>query len=106
MQIDAAKQPLVVGIQHRTDLIPLTEEEVHFEIDMCIGCARCMRVCPVPLSSMIRIADLNLATISDEIAPQVARFTHSCVMCGACVPVCPVNDHRDLLMLSLKQRLG
>lgn len=106
MQIDVTKQPLVVGIQHRTDLIPLTEDEVRFEIDMCIGCARCMRACPVPLSSMIRIADLNLATVSDEITPQVARFTQECVMCGACVPVCPVNDHRDLLMLSLKQRLG
>src|SRR5258707_834867 len=27
-------------------------------------------------------------------------------MCGSCVPVCPVDNHRDLLMLSLKQRLG
>ncbi|TMD76034.1 MAG: cyclic nucleotide-binding domain-containing protein, partial [Chloroflexi bacterium] len=49
---------------------------------------------------------LNLATISDVVAPHVARFTDECVMCGSCVPVCPVNNHRDLLMLSLKQRLG
>jgi Fe-S-cluster-containing hydrogenase component 2/CRP-like cAMP-binding protein len=55
---------------------------------------------------MVNIADLNRATISDEIAPHVARFTDECVMCGSCVPVCPVNNHRDLLMLSLKQRLG
>jgi CRP-like cAMP-binding protein/Fe-S-cluster-containing hydrogenase component 2 len=34
------------------------------------------------------------------------RFTDECVMCGSCVPVCPVDNHRDLLMLSLKQRLG
>ncbi len=27
-------------------------------------------------------------------------------MCGSCVPVCPVDNHRDLLMLSLKERLG
>ena len=65
-----------------------------------------MRACPVPLSSQVNIADLNLATISDEIAPHVAKFTEQCVMCGSCVPVCPVNNHRDLLMLSLKQRLG
>jgi len=102
------KQPekLVVGIQHRADVVPMTVDEVRFEIDMCIGCDRCMRACPVPLSSMVNIADLNLATISDEIAPHVARFTDECVMCGSCVPVCPVNNHRDLLMLSLKQRLG
>lgn len=97
---------LVVGIQHRTDIVPLMEDEVRFEIDMCIGCDRCMRACPVPLSSLVNIADLNLATISDVVAPHVARFTDECVMCGSCVPVCPVNNHRDLLMLSLKQRLG
>src|SRR5437660_2095954 len=104
MQIQPEK--LVVGIQHRENIVPLTEDEVRFEIDMCIGCDRCMRACPVPLSSMVNIADLNLATISDVVAPHVARFTDECVMCGSCVPVCPVNNHRDLLMLSLKQRLG
>jgi CRP-like cAMP-binding protein/NAD-dependent dihydropyrimidine dehydrogenase PreA subunit len=104
MQIQPEK--LVVGIQHRTDIVRLSEDEVRFEIDMCIGCDRCMRVCPVPLSSTVNIADLNLATISDVVAPHVARFTDECVMCGSCVPVCPVNNHRDLLMLSLKQRLG
>src|SRR3954451_20597425 len=100
------KQPIVVGIEHRTDLRLFSEEELRFEIDMCIGCDRCMRACPVPLSAMVNIADLNLATVSDEIAPHVTRFTQECVMCGSCVPVCPVNNHRDLLMLSLKQRLG
>src|SRR5947209_14737494 len=100
------KQPLVVGIEHRSDLQPLSEDEVRFEIDMCIGCDRCMRACPVPMSSMVTIADLNRATITDDITPQVARFTDECVMCGSCVPVCPVDNHRDLLMLSLKQRLG
>src|SRR6266496_4041907 len=100
------KQPFLVGMSHRTDVQPLTEEAVRFEIDMCIGCDRCMHACPVPLSAMVNIADLNRATISDEIAPHVARFTDECVMCGSCVPVCPVDNHRDLLMLSLKQRLG
>lgn len=100
------KQPLVVGIEHRTELRPFSDEEIRFEIDMCIGCDRCMRACPVPMSSMVNIADLNRATISDDIAPHVARFTDECVMCGSCVPVCPVDNHRDLLMLSLKQRLG
>ena len=100
------KSPIVVGIEHRGDLQPFTEDEVRFEIDMCIGCDRCMRACPVPLSAQVNIADLNRATVSDVIAPHVARFTDECVMCGSCVPVCPVDNHRDLLMLSLKQRLG
>src|SRR5258708_32747644 len=106
MQIQPSKQSFVVGIEHRTDIRPLNEDEIRFEIDMCIGCDRCMRACPVPLSANVNIADLNRATISDEIAPHVARFTDECVMCGSCVPVCPVDNHRDLLMLSLKQRLG
>src|SRR5450759_5763473 len=106
MNSRATKQPFLVGMSHRTDVQPLTEEGVRFEIDMCIGCDRCMRACPVPMSSMVNIADLNRATISDEITPLVARFTDECVMCGSCVPVCPVDNHRDLLMLSLKQRLG
>lgn len=102
----AAKGPLVVGLGHRSDVQMLSEERVKFEIDMCIGCNRCMDACPVPMSSLVTIAELNHATISEEIAPQVARFTHECIMCGSCVPVCPVDNHRDLLMLSLKQRLG
>ncbi len=104
MSID--KQQPLVGVAHRPGLRPLTEEQVRFEIDMCIGCDRCMRACPIPLSSQVHITDLNHATISDNIAPHVARFTEECVMCGSCVPVCPVHNHRDLLMLSLKQRLG
>src|SRR5215471_10589064 len=100
------KEAPLVGIEHRADLRPLTEDEIRFEIDMCIGCDRCMRACPVPMSSLVNIADLNRATISEDIAPHVARFTDECVMCGSCVPVCPVDNHRDLLMLSLKQRLG
>src|SRR5579863_7318146 len=100
------KETPIVGIEHRIGLRPFSEEEVRFEIDMCIGCDRCMRACPVPMSSIVNIADLNHATISDEILPHIARFTEECVMCGSCVPVCPVDNHRDLLMLSLKQRLG
>ncbi len=85
MQIQPSKK--VVGIEHRVDLRPLTEDEIRFEIDMCIGCDRCMRACPIPMSSTVNIADLNRATISDDIAPHVARFTDECVMCGSCVPV-------------------
>lgn len=96
----------VTGLTHRTHTQTLAKEQVQFELDMCIGCDRCMRVCPVPLSSQVSIADLNSATATPDVAPHVARFTHECVMCGSCVPVCPVDNHRDLLMLSLKQRLG
>ena len=99
-------EPVVVGLEHRRTVQRMDGERVKFEIDMCIGCDRCMDACPVPVSSLVTIAQLNRATISDEVARDVARFTHECIMCGSCVPVCPVDNHRDLLMLSLKERLG
>jgi CRP-like cAMP-binding protein/Fe-S-cluster-containing hydrogenase component 2 len=103
-----AAGPALSGLQHRAGIKPLNAKQIRFEIDMCIGCDRCMLSCPVPLSSSITIADLNAATINQTspLAPQIASFTEACVMCGSCVPVCPVGNHRDLLMLSLKQRLG
>ncbi|HEX9132567.1 MAG TPA: FAD-dependent oxidoreductase, partial [Ktedonobacteraceae bacterium] len=98
--------PVVVGLEHRREVQRLGEDRIDFEIDMCIGCNRCMDACPVPISSQVTIADLNSATTSERVAPHITRFTHECIMCGSCVPVCPVDNHRDLLMLSLKERLG
>src|SRR5258708_35484503 len=98
--------PTVVGMEHRGDVQAVTGERRPFEIGMCIGCDRCMDDCPVPMSSLVDIADLNHATVSDDVTAHVARFTHECIMCGSCVPVCPVDNHRDLLMLSLKPRVG
>jgi Fe-S-cluster-containing hydrogenase component 2/pSer/pThr/pTyr-binding forkhead associated (FHA) protein/CRP-like cAMP-binding protein len=100
-------EPAVVvpGLSHRPHVQPLDAERIHFEIDMCIGCDRCMVACPLPLSSKVTIADLNQATVEEKISPGVAQFTRACIMCGSCVPVCPVDNHRDLLMLSLKHRL-
>src|SRR6266852_5746130 len=101
-----SKEAVVEGMGHRTDVQKLTDERIRFEIDMCIGCDRCMDACPVPMSTLVNIANLNHATISKDISAHIAHFTHECIMCGSCVPVCPVDNHRDLLMLSLKQRLG
>lgn len=102
----AKKEMPVAGGGHRSDMRILSEKRVQFEIDMCIGCDRCMAACPIPLSAQVSISDLNQATISPEVAPHVARFTDECILCGSCVPVCPVDNHRDLLMVSLKQRFG
>ncbi len=43
----------------------------------CIGCTRCVRVCPV---SAIRLRD-----------GKVERYTQRCISCGQCIKVCPVG---------------
>ncbi|WP_245993976.1 cyclic nucleotide-binding domain-containing protein [Tengunoibacter tsumagoiensis] len=96
----------LISVTHRADIRPLSADEIQFEINMCIGCDRCLRACPLPSADTLTIAELNMATISPALPDSVARFTDECVMCGSCVPVCPVDNHRDLLMLSLKKRLG
>ena len=101
----ATLEPVVERL-HRKDARPLTPEQIRFEIDMCIGCDRCMLACPLPTSDAVSIADLNYATVCGPVSAQLAQFTSECVLCGSCVPVCPVDNHRDLLMLSIKQRLG
>jgi NADPH-dependent 2,4-dienoyl-CoA reductase/sulfur reductase-like enzyme/Fe-S-cluster-containing hydrogenase component 2/CRP-like cAMP-binding protein len=98
--------PNVVGLMHRSKTPIPDKQRVQFEIDMCIGCNRCMEACPVPLSDRVSIADLNQATVSASLVPHVARFTEECILCGSCVPVCPVDNHRDLLMMALKQHLN
>jgi Fe-S-cluster-containing hydrogenase component 2/CRP-like cAMP-binding protein len=66
-----------------------------------------MQACPVPLSSTVTIAELNEASNTNTPIPaHVASFTDACVLCELCVPVCPVGDHRDMMMVALKQRLG
>ena len=102
----AEQKPIVVGLEHRGGVVPLDGARLAFEIDMCIGCNRCMDACPLPSSSGVTIAALNHANVTEIISPALARFTHECIMCGSCVPVCPVDNHRDLLMLALKQRIG
>jgi NADPH-dependent 2,4-dienoyl-CoA reductase/sulfur reductase-like enzyme/Fe-S-cluster-containing hydrogenase component 2/pSer/pThr/pTyr-binding forkhead associated (FHA) protein/CRP-like cAMP-binding protein len=101
-----AATPVVPGLSHRPTVHSLQADRIGFEIDMCIGCDRCMVACPLPISSTVTIADLNQATVKENVSSQVAQFTQECIMCGSCVAVCPVDNHRDLLMLSLKQRLG
>lgn len=105
-QVAKTPKPVIGGLEHREEIIPLNPAQLAFEIDMCIGCNRCMDACPLPSSAQITIAALNDATITDRVTPHLERFTRECIMCGSCVPVCPVDNHRDLLMLSLKQRLG
>ncbi len=45
--------------------------------DKCIGCAKCVKVCPFGALYM---------------EGKFAKVNENCTLCGACVPVCPVNS--------------
>lgn len=45
--------------------------------EKCIGCTRCIRVCPV---SAIRLRD-----------GKVELYQHKCISCGQCIKICPVG---------------
>ncbi len=54
-----------------------SKECVQENKDKCIGCTRCIRVCPV---SAIRLRD-----------GKVEINRHKCISCGQCIKVCPVG---------------
>ncbi|MDP6154727.1 MAG: (Fe-S)-binding protein [Candidatus Thermoplasmatota archaeon] len=78
---------------------------VSHDIDLCIGCNRCMEACPVT-KKHITIADLNMATEPETEVPQnIIDFSFNCVQCGRCVPVCPAGARRDYMVLFIKYKL-
>src|SRR5262249_8515322 len=61
-KITPPREPAAIpGMSHRPNVLQLDSERIHFEVDMCTGCDRCMVACPLPLSSAVTIADLNQA---------------------------------------------
>ena len=50
------------------------------DIEKCVGCNRCIRVCPVE--------EANVAYIEND-AIKVAVDTDKCIACGACLHACP-----------------
>lgn len=75
------------------------------DIDLCIGCNRCMVACPVS-KEHFNIGELNLATSQDtDVSPIIRDFAFNCVQCGRCVPVCPAGARRDYMVLFIKHKL-
>jgi Fe-S oxidoreductase len=82
-------------------------EKVVQEMEQCIGCNECMRVCPVSKPQSLTIKDMN-AAITDGKEPKgdIREFALNCVQCGRCVPVCPPGVRRDLMVLYTKYRIS
>lgn len=52
---------------------------IELDIEKCVGCAHCMRVCP---TEAIRIRD-GKATLDEQL----------CIDCGECIRACPINAY-------------
>ena len=75
------------------------------DIDLCIGCNRCMEACPVS-KEHFSIGELNVATeVGTEVPESIREFAWNCVQCGRCVPVCPAGARRDYMVLFIKHKL-
>ena len=75
------------------------------DIDLCIGCNRCMEACPVS-KEKFTIGQLNHATEEGTRVPaRIKTFAFNCVQCGRCVPVCPAGARRDYMVLFLRHKL-
>lgn len=82
------------------------ERQVALDLDMCIGCRRCLDACPVPSSKLVDILTLNEATRGDEpMDDEVRTFAYECIQDWACVSPCPAGSGRGRMMLYLKTHL-
>lgn len=71
------------------DLPPRTRGLLHNQIDQCIGCHECAKVCPV---QCIQIESERLVETQKEWV-SIFDIDHSkCLFCGLCVDVCPTNS--------------
>ena len=82
------------------------KDEVEREVMACIGCNDCLIACPLPESSVVTIAALNAAVLSEQVPEgDVAEFVQSCTQCQQCVPVCPADLHRADMVLWNKMKM-
>jgi NADPH-dependent 2,4-dienoyl-CoA reductase/sulfur reductase-like enzyme/pSer/pThr/pTyr-binding forkhead associated (FHA) protein/ferredoxin len=78
---------------------------VRDELDACIGCAACLRACPLPEAGEASLGVLHLRTTGLGVPDEAAeRFTSACTQCHACVPACPAGIAWSRLVLW--QKLG
>jgi NADH-quinone oxidoreductase subunit I len=74
------KVPVPEGFRGRVELID----------ENCIGCGRCMRVCPAEAIAMVegpREMEVKGKKLMRKKKPQVAIFR--CIRCGLCEEYCP-----------------
>ena len=57
--------------------------------DLCIGCQRCARVCPVEVIEMVPLTEEEKAKRTDKKRVKPVFHLAGCIFCGECEDVCP-----------------
>jgi len=79
------KVPVVKGT---SGILVLEEEQAHLPLeDPCIGCGRCVEVCPTHLLP----TTLQILVEHDHIAEAESLHIMDCIECGSCSFICPSN---------------
>lgn len=81
--------PDPVSSRTTDDLPPRTKGLIHNDIDQCIGCYECAKVCPV---DCILIESERLEETQKEWVSLYDVDHSRCISCGLCVEVCPTNS--------------
>ena len=83
------RRPITVQYPYEK-LIPSTQYRgrIHFEMDKCIACEVCVRVCPINLPVVDWV--MNKEAKKKELRNYSIDFG-ACIFCGNCVEYCPTN---------------
>ena len=63
------------------------KEEISYIAHKCIGCGRCVKVCPIRLTPVMMVRELK----ADNIESAKKFGLMDCIECGCCSYVCPGN---------------
>lgn len=94
------QQEGLVTIQYPREKIPVPEVgryQLHVEIDDCIVCDLCARICPVDcieIDAIKAVEDIGITSDGTRKRLHAARFDidmAKCMYCGLCTTICPTE---------------
>lgn len=68
--------------------VALVRDPEHPDIDLCVGCGLCLRICP---SGKALYMESTLGPDNKKIIDNYYYNVLRCIFCGLCVEVCPVG---------------